>query len=275
MTHHAATSNLHILITGEPGTGKRHLARHLHTQSGRPGPLVPLHTAHDLTLAEWFGHTRGAFTGALHDRQGLLAHAHTGSLLIHHVDDLPPTLQATLLRVLDTGHARPLGSNTPQLLDLRVLATTRREHPAARAHLRPDLYHRLAGFTLHVPPLREQPALLQRLAHSLLNTLHPPKPLAPCALRHLHTHSWPGNIRELHTTLTRAHTLAPDTIRAPHLQPPTPPPLPTLRDAEHLAIQRALLAAHGNVRHAARTLGVHPSTLYRKLSRLAPKEPTS
>jgi two-component system, NtrC family, response regulator AtoC len=275
-----------VLITGESGTGKEVVARAIHRMSPRrEAPFVAVNCAaipEQLLESELFGHVRGAFTGATHDKRGLFEEARSGTLLLDEIGDLPPPLQVKLLRVLQEGEARRVGAEDVTKVDVRVLAATARdlaaEIPAGR--FREDLYYRLNVVHLHLPPLRERPEDLERLATALLERAVRRSgrtvTLAPEALEAIRRHQWPGNVRELENAIERAAVLSPDgVIRAEAFEVPpktggrSPGQPARLSDvvarAERSAIEEALRTTGGNRAEAARLLGVSVRALYYKL----------
>jgi DNA-binding NtrC family response regulator len=217
-----APSPATILIGGETGAGKEVVARAIHARSGRPGTLVAVNCGalpDTLVEAELFGHRRGAFTGATADRPGLVRSADKGTLFLDEIGELPPAAQAALLRVLQEREVLPVGEDRPVPVDLRVIAATLRDLDAAVAEgrFRPDLYARIAGHVVALPPLRERREDLGLLLAALL-AKHRPIRLAPPALRALLRYDWPRNVRELEQALSTAIALAPgDTLELEHL----------------------------------------------------------
>lgn len=207
-----------VLLLGESGTGKSRAARRLHELSGRPGPLVWVHLGAltpSLIESELFGHEAGAFTGAQRARQGAFRRAQGGTLVLDDVELLPRESQVKLLRVLQERVVEPLGSERPEPIDARFVATTsaRLDAEVAAGRLRSDLFWRLNVVALQVPPLRARRAELPALAESLLDGLARrsqirPRPLSPGALQRLLEHPWPGNVRELENALERAFALS-------------------------------------------------------------------
>jgi len=205
-----ASSPATVVITGETGTGKELAARAVHEESGRD-PFVAIavtELSETLLASELFGHERGAFTGALRSRPGLFERAHGGTLFLDEIGVAPPSLQAKLLRVLETRHVRPVGGDTSRPLDVRIVAGTN-EDLAARVHegsFREDLYFRLKGVTIHIPPLRDRtediPVLARHLLAELAREAKLPNPqLTPGFAKGLRYHPWPGNVRELRSLL--------------------------------------------------------------------------
>ncbi|MBW4037392.1 MAG: sigma-54-dependent Fis family transcriptional regulator [Acidobacteria bacterium] len=208
-----------VLIEGETGTGKEVVANALHRLSARSSkPFVVLNCAaipEALLEAELFGHTRGAFTGAVQSRTGRIEAAHGGTLFLDEIGEMPLALQAKMLRFLESGELQRVGDNETLKVDVRVLAATHQplERRANEGSFRLDLYHRLAVFPIEIPPLRERTEDLAVLCEHILTALgktSPRKTLSAMALDKLATHDWPGNVRELAHVLERASILAED-----------------------------------------------------------------
>jgi two-component system response regulator AtoC len=282
-----AQSGANVLILGETGVGKEMLAEALHRLSGRCGPLVRINCAAlspSLLESELFGHEKGAFTGASESKPGLLASANGGTVLLDEVGELSASLQAKLLRAIETKEVLRIGAVRPQSIDIRFLAATNRDLPAeaARGQFRADLYFRLDGLTLQIPPLRERRRLIGPLALQLLDEAQRGRDgarvqLSPEALRHLEEHPWPGNVRELKAAIHRALLLARGRdIKPAHLglrsaRPSAEPPAddaPLAADElrEREGIIEALAACAGNQTRAARRLGISRATLTHKLA---------
>jgi DNA-binding NtrC family response regulator len=211
----AAATDAPVLLLGETGTGKSLLARLIHARGARrQGPFVPINCAalpDALVEAELFGFRRGAFTGAHEDREGLLASAHGGTVLLDEVGDLPLAQQAKLLTVLEDREVRPVGARRTTAVDVRVISATSSplERRVRERAFRIDLFHRLALLTVRVPPLRERGGDVRLLAAHFLRAAAlrygvPAPPLDPEALRVLAAHAWPGNVRELAHALEAA-----------------------------------------------------------------------
>jgi len=206
-----------VLIEGETGTGKEVIARVLHRLSLRAAkPFAVLNCAaipESLLEAELFGHTRGAFTGAVQSRTGRIEAAHGGTLLLDEIGEMPVGMQAKMLRFLESGELQRVGDNELTRVDVRLIAATHQplEQRSAEGKFRLDLYHRLAVFPILVPPLRERMEDIPALAEHILEKMgqeHPRKRLRPDALTRLNEHLWPGNVRELMHVLERAAILA-------------------------------------------------------------------
>jgi DNA-binding NtrC family response regulator len=280
-----------VLVVGESGTGKELAARALHRSSPRRDrPFVAVNAAAvspDLLESELFGHVRGAFTGADRDRTGLVKQADGGVLFLDEVTECDPEMQAKLLRLLENGEVRAVGSDRVDHVDVRVVAATNRDPRAAveDGRLRQDLYYRLAVVTVRLPPLRERPEDLPALvAHFLAAAAAErgaaaPRRASPGVLRALARRTWPGNVRELRNEITRLDALASsDVIEERDLEllgggghdetaAGTGLPCLDLARLEELAIEAALSACHGNKTEAARRLGISRRALYNKLER--------
>jgi len=276
----AAGSSVPVLITGETGTGKELVARAIHRYSRiAAGPFVSHNCAlvpRDLYESTFFGHRRGAFTGAERDHAGLLVSAHGGVLFLDEVEALLFEHQAKLLRVLDDGEVLPVGGNRPVQVTVRFLAATNRDPHAmiAEGSLRPDLYYRLRGFEIALPPLRERRDDIPLLAAHFLGA--DASRFTPEAMEALLRAPWPGNVRQLrHAVLSAAAAAGGGRIGPRQLSLDAVPGAATggaddvlrgtLRDVERRAIVQALEDASGNKSVAARALGIDRSTLRRKL----------
>ncbi len=273
----AARSDVNVLITGRTGTGKELIARAIHRRSRQAGGPFVAHncaaTPPDLFESQFFGHRRGAFTGAERDVTGLLERSDAGVLFLDEMESLSLQHQAKLLRVLDDGEVRPVGCPETRRVDVRYLAATNHDpvEAIAAGQLREDLYYRLRGFQISLPPLRDRQEDLPHLAAHFLEGAD--RTLAPEAMDALLSHEWPGNVRELRNVLRVACVRASGgVIRPEHLgldgrgaaHPAIPAPL-TLRQIERQAILRALKEHGGNRSRAARALGIDRSTLRRKM----------
>ena len=284
-----------VLVSGESGTGKGVVARAIHQQSLRADrAFIPVNCGaipENLLESEFFGHTKGAFTGADRARKGLFLEADKGTIFLDEIGELPLALQVKLLHVLEAKEVRPLGSEQVRKVDVRIVAATNRDlrEMANAGRFREDLYFRLSGFSVHVPPLRERrediPALLRYLlAHGaerfgVVGRLV----IDPDAEEILNAYDWPGNVRELENVLQRATILAEHgRITVADLPPQITPVLPLLgasaaapqgsgalrdhvREFEHTLILRAIEDNAGDRRTAAQRLGIGLSSLYRKL----------
>ncbi len=283
-----------VLITGETGTGKEVAARAIHGWSRRAAkPFLKLNCSalpEHLVESELFGHVKGAFSGAERDRPGRFLAADGGTLLLDEIGDLPLSAQAKLLRVLQEGAFEAVGSDKTVQVDVRMIAATHVDLPRAvsEGRFRADLYHRLAVFPIHLPPLRERVEDIPQLAQVLLARIAArhrggPWSLSAAAVRSLVIYTWPGNVRELEHALERSAILAPDGRIEPHhlafpgsmAMMPTATASPTLTTAaaplaavERQAILAALAASGGKVygaKGAATRLGLKPSTLQHRM----------
>jgi DNA-binding NtrC family response regulator len=215
-----AKSNATILIQGESGTGKELIAKALHHHSQRRNhPFVAVNCAslpETLLESELFGHVRGAFTGAMHNKKGLFEEAHAGTLLLDEIGDTTKTFQSKALRALQENEIRPLGSNRTIKIDVRVIVATNKElqKEVDRKNFRDDLFYRLDAVPIVLPPLRQRrediPLLVNHFInkHTKLNGSEP-KRISPTALRLLMDHPWPGNVRELENIIARAVLINP------------------------------------------------------------------
>jgi DNA-binding NtrC family response regulator len=282
-----------VLITGETGTGKELVARALHRFGARPsGPFVAINCGaipEGLLESELFGHRRGAFTGADRDHAGAIASASGGTVFLDEVGELPRQLQVKLLRFLADGEIRPLGSNAPLTADSRVVAATNRElrRDVAEGGFREDLYYRLAGYTIELPPLRERPSDLPLLVEHFRRRMLTRLGLADFGaasedtLEVLARHRWPGNVRELENVIQRAAVdlgslgdaaavarLLPAAATDEATRGPAIGDDLTLEELERLHIAAVLARAGGNRTRAAQILGIERKSLYRKARRL-------
>ena len=285
----AAGTEASVLILGETGTGKEEVARALHRNSQRAhGPFVAVNCAAippDLMESELFGHIKGAFTGAVADRKGYLRQAEGGTLFLDEIGDMPPALQAKILRVLEAREFSPVGAQTVLSLDARIIAATHRDLPAAvrNGQFREDLWYRLQVMPISLPPLRERGEDLLMLAQHFLasEARGLAKRLTAEAVEKLAQHDWPGNIRELRNTIARAVIMSHhEWVEAEHISfTPRPQALEmsgwsqtssgTLAEAlqklEREMIMNALRESGDNRSQAARKLGLSRQQLYRKL----------
>jgi DNA-binding NtrC family response regulator len=287
-----AGTNLPVMISGESGTGKELIACLIHRKSLRADqPFVTLNCGalpDTLLEAELFGHTRGAFTGALTTRQGLFEQANGGTLLLDEVTETSPAFQVKLLRALQEGEIRLLGSNTKKRVDVRVISTTNRNLTRLdSSSFRCDLLYRLQGAVIHIPPLRERLEDIRPMALAFLSQFNSEKnqlAITTDALAALECYNWAGNVRELKHLMARLAALYRDVIRLEDLPeeisrvgqfPMRLKPiaskeaLPTLEHMELNYLKVVLDAVKGNKTQAANVMGVDRKTLYRMVERLA------
>lgn len=274
----AAPTNTTVLLSGESGTGKELFARAIHAASGRASaPFVAINCGAltpSLLESELFGYGPGAFTGArAAGALGKLAAAHRGTLFLDEVAEMPPQLQALLLRFLEDGTYYRVGETQERRADVRVVAATCRDLPAqvAAGAFRSDLYYRIRGATVRLPALRERTDRVT-LARALLERLTPrgkaAPTLSPSAQAFIASHPWPGNVRELRSALEHAIALADGDVLERHHLPDAHESGPrSLDETERVALLTALDGAGGNLSEAARVLGVARTTLYRMMQR--------
>ncbi|MCX7817668.1 MAG: sigma 54-interacting transcriptional regulator [Kiritimatiellae bacterium] len=280
-----------VLILGETGTGKELVARAIHYASDRAsGPFVRVHCAalpESLVESELFGHVRGAFTGAVRDRQGRFEAAHGGTLFLDEIGDIAPGVQVKLLRVLQEQEFERVGDTRPIRVNVRLIAATHRDLAAmvASGRFREDLYYRLNVFPIYVPPLRNRPSDIPLLANHFLRLYgerggRRVTAISSEALQRLLSHSWPGNVRELENTIERAVLVCDGDTIEPHHLPPVLQALPPAPEAtggglaaqvaalERRLILEALRATGGRIAPAARRLETTPRILAYKMRKL-------
>ncbi|HAF13216.1 MAG TPA: hypothetical protein DCK93_14395 [Blastocatellia bacterium] len=286
-----AKSDANVLIVGESGTGKELIANAIHYNSLRARkPFIKVNCAalpKELIESELFGHTKGAFTGAHADKEGLVQHAAGGSLMLDEIAEMPVELQPKLLRVLQERSYRKIGSEKTYAVDFRLISSTNR--PPADAIrdglLRDDLFYRISTITIHVPPLRDRSEDIQLLTEHFLH-MYAQKydraiaGVSQAAYQRLFGHTWPGNVRELQNVIERAVLLAKGNRIEPvdlpfdngSLPEGSPagirwdvPPNMTLEDIERLVIEKTLQRTGGNKQAAANLLGIYRPRLYSKI----------
>jgi DNA-binding NtrC family response regulator len=284
-----AASDLPVLVLGETGTGKELVATAVHHGSPRrAGPLVSLNCAalsESVVESELFGHARGAFTGAHGERAGVFEAAEGGTLFLDEIGELSPPVQAKLLRVLESRRYYRLGEARERTADVRLVTATHRDLSAdiAAGRFRQDLYFRLDGGSVWVPPLRDRPGELAPLARAFLDHAgrklrRAPMELSPATLVRLGRHTWPGNVRELrHLMEYLAATVTGAVVEPVHVHErlaasapaPSAPTAPTVADEKRrLEVQRmtdALRATGGNKTRAAALIGMPVKTFFTKL----------
>src|SRR5712691_5544782 len=289
-----AKSDANVLIVGESGTGKELIANAIHYNSLRAKkPFIKVNCAalpKELIESELFGHTKGAFTGAHAEKEGLVQHAAGGSLLLDEIAEMPVELQPKLLRVLQERSYRKIGSERISPVDFRLITSTNRLPADAIRDgvLRDDLFYRISTITLHVPPLRERNEDVQLLAEHFL-ALYAKKyerqitGFSAAAYQCLFGHTWPGNVRELQNMMERAVLLAkgsqiePDDLSIHNGGPVAEgvsangswsmPPHMTLEEMEKILIESTLKRTGGNKQAAANLLGIYRPRLYSKIRR--------
>lgn len=302
-----APSDSMLLILGETGVGKEHLAKAIHAESPRAsGPFVALNAAalpEQLLESELFGHERGSFTGATRSRRGAFEQAHSGTIFLDEIGEMPLHIQAKLLRVLQDYEVRPVGSDKSIWVDVRVIAATNRdlEEDVARGHFRKDLYYRLSVMTLIIPPLRDRrddiPALTRRFINYYRYKIgRDIKQISEQTLKALYNYDWPGNVRELMNVIERAMLICKtDEITLQDLPGvfqkgsaldgqllPGMNGMPNnwkdktlaqvqqelMDQAELLYLKMVLTETRGRIGKAAAIAGIHTRSLYNKMKRL-------
>jgi two-component system NtrC family response regulator len=270
-----------VLLLGDSGTGKELLARAVHRLSGRSHkPFVPINCAaipDTLLESELFGYEKGAFTGAVRRTAGKLESADGGTVFLDEIGEMPASLQAKLLRVVQERTVERIGSRVPLALDLRIVCATNRnlESLIGSGGFRDDLFYRISEVTVRVPPLRDRQGDSLLLAQFLLQQISerfgkPTRGLAPDAIRAIQAHRWPGNVRELENRIKGAVIMAEGAVvTAGDLgleDPGDDPEYLNLRvarqRAEAQAVRQSLAVARGNLSRAAELLGVTRPTLY-------------
>ncbi len=278
-----------VLIQGESGTGKEVVARVIHKNSNRKeGPFVSINCGalvEGLLETELFGHIKGAFTGAIRDKEGLIKVAEGGTIFLDEIAEMPPSLQVKLLRALQEKRIRPVGDTRETYVDTRVIAATNKkiEQALENGKLRRDLYYRLNVVSIQIPPLRERkediPPLVSHFISKIgeTNKRKIVKRISPEALGVFLEYDWPGNVRELENAIERAFVLGVDETIGVNDLPPELRGLDrnlavkkrnySLRENEVALIKRALSETNGKKTDASRLLGINLSTLYRKIAK--------
>jgi transcriptional regulator with PAS, ATPase and Fis domain len=292
MIEAVAKSDANILIVGESGTGKELIANAIHYNSHRSrGPFVKVNCAalpKELIESELFGHTKGAFTGAARDKEGLVARANGGSLLLDEIAEMPLELQPKLLRALQERVFYRLGSERPVEVDFRLICSTNRNPPEAvrSGMLREDLYYRVSTITIEVPPLKQRADDVQLLADHFLKQFadkygRDVRGFSQTAISAMYNYHWPGNVRELESAVERAILLSKGELIEPSDLPFTAIDLPVsnnshndqfsvppgmkLEDIERAVIYQTLKRTKGNKQAAANALGIYRPRLYSKI----------
>jgi two-component system response regulator HydG len=287
-----APSDIPVLILGENGTGKELVARAIHAHSKRrKGRLVAMNCAGfapTILEDELFGHVRGAFTDARTDREGRFEHADGGTLFLDEIGDMPHDMQSKLLRTLESGEVVRLGSNDPLHVDVRLISATNKplEQLVADKHFREDLYFRIKGVTIQIPPLRERREDIPLLIHYFLQQAaekygKPIDGIQPEAQQVLMSYGWPGNVRQLKNVVEQMVVLTPGNRLTLESLPPDIRPAGggsgegvggmnnlvgiSIEQAERELIRNTLKLVNGNREQAAKILGIGERTLYRKI----------
>jgi transcriptional regulator with PAS, ATPase and Fis domain len=281
----AASTDASVVLLGETGTGKDLAATAIHRLSGRSrGPFVPVNCAaipETLVESEFFGHRKGAFTGAQFDKQGLLAVADGGTLFLDEVAELGPSMQAKLLRALDSGEYAPLGGNGTRSSDVRIIAATNRTLAEAleSGRLREDFYYRLNVIQIRLPPLRDRKEDIPLLAAHFIDVFGGKEGagvLPGRIIERLYAHHWPGNVRELKSTIHQYLSFGdfdrdtfgtPGKENRPGDRSDIQPLKAALDDFEKAYIRKALDRHGGSRQKTAETLGIDKKTLYRKMKK--------
>jgi DNA-binding NtrC family response regulator len=286
---HAASADAPVLIIGESGTGKELVARAIHQHSNRSSrPFVPINCGaltETLLESELFGHVKGSFTGAVADAKGVFQTAHTGTVFLDEVGEMSPALQVKLLRVLQEGEVRPVGSSRPVKTDVRIVAATNVdvERAVNEGKFRQDLFYRLGVVIITLPPLRERrediPLLIERFLKAASAKAMKQVELSPAAVVSLTGYHWPGNVRELENMIERLVVFSrgsridvgdlPPTVtpRAPVLEKRLFDDLPTLEEIERRYLMHVLEQVGQNRTRAAEVMGIDRRTLYRMAER--------
>jgi two-component system response regulator AtoC len=295
-----AVTDSTVLITGESGTGKGVIARSIHEQSPRSdAPFMPVNCGaipENLLESEFFGHTKGAFSGADRARKGLFSAADRGTLFLDEIGELPLHMQTKLLHVIEDKVVRPIGGEQPRRVDTRIIAATNRDlgEMVRQGTFREDLYFRLSQFYIHIPPLRDRrediPRLIRYTMQNVAGTARQPLELDPAAEEVLVDYAWPGNVREMENVINRAYILADGgRITLGDLPPDIARYVPSVTATANRGLQGSLrdqlrrieaeiiyqtLAECGDDRKAAaQRLEIGLSSLYRKLEEFSDAEP--
>ena len=286
---HAASADAPVLIIGESGTGKELVARAIHQHGNRSGrPFVPINCGaltETLLESELFGHIKGSFTGAVSDSKGVFQTAHTGTVFLDEVGEMSPALQVKLLRVLQEGEVRAVGTSRPVKVDVRIVAATNVdvERAVTEGKFRQDLFYRLGVVIINLPPLRERrediPLLIERFLKAASAKAGKQIELTRGATDALATHHWPGNVRELENLIERLVVFSrgsrvdvgdlPPTVtpRAPAPEKRMFDDLPTLEEIERRYLLHVLEQVGNNRTRAAEVMGIDRRTLYRMAER--------
>ncbi|MEN3044259.1 MAG: sigma-54 dependent transcriptional regulator [Candidatus Hydrothermales bacterium] len=281
----SAKSDLPIFIYGETGVGKEVLAKFIHKNSKRKErSFIAVNCAalpSELLESELFGYKKGAFTGAFKDKKGLLEVADGGTIFLDEISEMPSNLQTKLLRVIENKEIIPLGSVETKKIDIRIISATNRDpkETLKEGRLREDLYYRISAFPIYIPPLRERkkdiPALIEYFIKRISKKLKKDFTVQEEVVEILLDYNWKGNIRELENVIERACAICEGTvIKKEHLPFEIVEESITaknLKELEEKLILEVLKEFDGNVKKAARKLGIHPSTIYRRLKKITKK----
>ena len=284
---HAANATAPVLIIGESGTGKELVARAIHAHGRRASrPFVPINCGaltESVLESELFGHTRGAFTGAIADTKGIFEQGNGGTVFLDEIGETSPALQVKLLRVLQEGEVRPVGGSRIVKVDVRVVAATNvdLEREVAGQRFRQDLFYRLSVIVIRVPALRERredvPLLIETFLQNACSRAGRRVELSPAAVAALAAYRWPGNVRELENTIERLVVLSrgsmidaqdlPFKASGPDLHERLFADLPSLDELERRYLVHVIEQVGGNRTRAAEVLGIDRRTLYRMAER--------
>jgi DNA-binding NtrC family response regulator len=297
MAVRVAGTDISILLTGESGTGKELFAKVIHHHSLRHDkPFITINCSaipENLLESELFGHVKGAFTTAIANKRGLFEEAEHGTIFLDEVGDLPYSIQAKMLRVLQEKEIRPVGGNTTRSIDVRVIAATNADlvGDVREGRFREDLFYRLNVMPIHIPPLRERPEDIAPLTEHFLDKIQreygrPPVTISADAMDLLLKHDWPGNVRELENTLKRALALSGrDQIRYEDIifiSSKTRKPAPvseslsrgrSLEENQKIQILKSLKENNWNYSMTADQLGIGRTTLWRKVKKFKLRQP--
>ncbi len=282
----SANSDVPVFLYGESGVGKEVVARFIHKNSNRKDKnFVAVNCAalpSELLESELFGYKKGAFTGAFKDKKGLLEIAVGGTIFLDEISEMPINLQSKLLRVIETKEITPIGSLESKKIDLKIISATNKDPKEAikEGKLREDLYYRLSTFPIYIPPLRERKKDIPALTHYFLKNMSKKMKkefvLDEEVLQILVDYEWKGNVRELENVIERACIICDGfIIKREHIPYEIVEKSETqrsLKELEEKMIMEALEEFNGNVKKAAQKLGLHPSTIYRKLKKLNKKD---
>ena len=285
--HHVKDSRTTVLIRGETGTGKELVARAIHYNGSRASnPYIPVNCAainENLMSSELFGHVKGAYTGAVSDKQGVFEAADGGTLFLDEIGDIGKGLQQALLRAIESGEIQPVGSFERKRVQVRIIAATNRnlEHMVEKGTFREDLYYRLNVVSISLPPLRERMDDMALLAYHFLKRYAAQNSkqidrIAPEALKLMEKYNWPGNVRELENIVERATlfeegpAMSVDSLPSIFRHSVTRSPRRNIHSLDQMNrthIQEVLASTGGNKTEASKILGINRSTLYRIMKR--------